>query len=113
MARWSGVGKMPEYAIQDTLEAQARALGYLYFHDRSAKLNKPGFPDLHVVGYGKHWVIECKKDGEKPTAIQQQWLDAYKLAGVQTRVALPHTYEAIIKEFQDGYQAWVLHGNKT
>lgn len=111
--RWSGLGKMPEYHIQYVLETQAQALGYLYFHDRSSKLNKPGFPDLHIVGYGCQWVLELKKEGEEPTAIQRQWLDTYRAAGVDARVIHPADLEPMITELQDGYQAYVLHGSKS
>ena len=113
MARWNYQGKMPEYHIQMVLEKQAGEMGYLYFHDRSAKLNKPGFPDLHILGYGRYWVLELKKTGEEPTAIQQQWLDAYRQAGIDARCIHPDDLEPMIKELQDGFQAHVLSSGKS
>ena len=99
--------------MQYVIETQAHALGYLYFHDRSAKLNKPGFPDLHIVGYGRHWVFELKKEGEEPTAIQKKWLSEYLKAGVDARAVWPKDLEQVIKVLQDGYQDYVLRGSKS
>ncbi len=113
MPRWNFLGPMPEYHLQEMLEKQAKALGYLYFHDRSARLNKPGFPDLHILGYGRYWVLELKREGEKPTAIQRDWIDRYREAGIDARVIRPVDLEPMIKELQGGFQDAVTRRSRA
>ena len=65
--------------LQDKIIECAEATGWKYWHDRSRKKNKKGWPDLVLVRHsdGRMVVAELKRQQYKPNESQQAWLDAF------------------------------------
>lgn len=84
--------------------------GFLVHHSRPARTVKgyrtplqgvPGLPDLVIAKGGAVWLVELKRDTEKPTAAQQRWLDAGGwLCGVWRPRDLPWVREWVQRPFE-------------
>lgn len=81
---------MREKQLMQNVIDMARLLGYLVYHTFDSRRSEPGFPDIIAVGYDRLLAIECKREKEKPTPAQQNWLDelAY-VPGVECYVIRP------------------------
>lgn len=91
-----GIAKMAAAMSEDALEAGMRSilkdLGLrLAYHPWKlhAKRAKTGFPDWTIVGIGGLMFRELKRQREKPTRAQQEWLDALTAAGANADVWRP------------------------
>ena len=78
---------MPEYRLQEHVEAAARQLGYLVYHTWTSIRSEPGFPDVVMVKDGRLIIAELKRDGREPEIPQRRWLDAFsQVPGIETYV---------------------------
>ena len=66
--------------------SDGRFIGY---HTHNSKFSPAGFPDLVCAGPGGVIAAELKRQREKPTPAQQQWLDLFTLFGIPTYVWRP------------------------
>lgn len=96
-----------EDAFQSQVIDLARALGWKTAHFRPALTKSgnwitavagdgKGFPDLVLV---RDRVIfaELKRDTEKPSSAQRDWLDALERAGVEVYVWRPADFDDIVE----------------
>ena len=68
----------------------ALTLGWLVYHTHDSRHSPAGFPDLILVRGDRLVALECKRDGQKPTAAQVEWLEALaKVRWVTAGVARP------------------------
>ena len=97
-----------ESEYTSTIIEAAQRLGYLACHFRPARTARgwrtslegtPGFPDLVVVGYGRIWFIELKRQPNKPSGEQLLWLERLAEAGMNAFVAyVPEHLQSIIDD---------------
>lgn len=90
-----------EAEVQDSIIGLADRLGYEWHHETDSRKSRPGFPDLHIVGYGRHWVFELKTATGRVEAEQSTWINAYKAAGVDARIVRPDDLDELLAELND------------
>lgn len=96
--------RMREKQLMQHVLDMARALGYLAYHTYNSRRSEPGFPDIIAVGFDRLIAIECKREKEKPTAEQQNWLDELAFVpGVECYVIRPN-------DWLSGEVERILHG---
>lgn len=71
----------PEKKIKDKVVAQLKALGAYYFYPVASGYGSSGIPDIVVCYNGRFFGLECKANGNKPTALQQMNIDKINNAG--------------------------------
>lgn len=90
---------MTEAALQSQVVALAKRCGYWVYHTRVSIGSQRGFPDLVLVSE-LEWVVavqgprrviyaELKRQREKPTPAQLDWLQALATAGADAYVWRP------------------------
>ena len=94
--------KLTEAQMLAGLRSAAKQLGYMTFHTTYSIGSERGFPDLHIVGHGKQFVFELKGPRGKPGPHQEEWIDAYREAGVQASVIWPGTYDYALELLIEG-----------
>jgi len=75
------MAKTPERAVKDKVVAQLKALGAYYFYPVTGGYGASGVPDIVACLKGRFIGIECKANGNKPTALQQMNLDQITAQG--------------------------------
>ena len=75
------MAKTPERAVKDKVVAQLKALGAYYFYPVTGGFGASGVPDIIVCYKGRFFGLECKANGNKPTALQQLNIDKINDAG--------------------------------
>lgn len=93
IARGSAVDVQARAMTEDQLQAavvgMADALGVLAWHDTDSRRNRPGLPDLVLVGRRVAF-IELKRQGGRVSPEQHRWLTALARAeGVSAAVWRP------------------------
>jgi len=75
----------PEAKVKKEAVKQLKELNFAgslyYFFPATGGYGKSGVPDIIVCYKGMFVAIECKANGNKPTALQLTQLDAIKKAG--------------------------------
>ena len=82
---------MAEATLQTRVLEIAAELRWLAYHTHDSRRSQPGFPDLVLVSARSGRVMwrELKRQKEKPSAEQQEWLDALRAAGQDAGVWRP------------------------
>lgn len=76
------MAKTPERAVKDKVVAQLKALGAYYFYPVAGGFGgASGVPDIIACYKGRFFGLECKANGNKPTALQQLSIDKINGAG--------------------------------
>ena len=75
------MAKTPERAVKDKVVAQLKTLGAYYFYPVTGGYGASGVPDVVGCYKGRFIGIECKANGNKPTALQQMNLDKIAAQG--------------------------------
>lgn len=103
--------KLSEAEFQGRVIDLARALGWRVAHFRAVRVQRrdgttfhetpvaadgKGFPDLELVK-DRLVKVELKVPPNEPTAEQQDWLAAYKRAGVEAYVLYPADWEKLVR----------------
>lgn len=92
---------LSERDLQDSIVAHAEMLGYLWFHDRDARGNQPGHPDLHIVGHGLDLHLELKTATGRIKPTQRVWVRELQRATVhETRLVRPADLDDILALLQ-------------
>jgi hypothetical protein len=65
----------PEKKVKAKVVAQLKTLGAYYFYPVTGGYGASGVPDIVACLKGRFIGIECKANGNKPTALQQMNLD--------------------------------------
>ena len=71
----------PEKKVKTKVEALLKAAGAYYFFPATHGYGRSGVPDIIVCVKGRFVAIECKAEGNKPTALQERELARIKQAG--------------------------------
>jgi Holliday junction resolvase len=71
----------PEKLVKAKVVAQLKALGAYYFYPVTGGYGASGVPDIVACLKGRFIGIECKANGNKPTALQQMNLDKIAAQG--------------------------------
>ena len=71
----------PEKLVKTKVVAQLKALGAYYFYPVTGGYGASGVPDVVGCYKGRFIGIECKANGNKPTALQQMNLDKIAAQG--------------------------------
>ena len=86
-----------EASLQATVIEAVERLGYLWFHDRDARGNQSGHPDLHIVGHGLDLHLELKTATGRIRPTQRVWLRELQRATVhETRLVRPVDLDGIL-----------------
>jgi hypothetical protein len=94
-------GFTTEKAFQEWLRGLALAQGWTYYHTNDSRRSPSGFPDVLAVRGDRLVVAELKLPGKRPTAAQQQWLDALaRVSQVTTHLWSPEDLETIREVLQ-------------
>ena len=93
-----------ERELSQTVYEMATALGWKCYRTWLSLHSAAGFPDLVAVHPGQKRVLysEFKREGAKPRANQQAWLDALREAGQEVYLWRPSdllngTIEAVLR----------------
>jgi hypothetical protein len=89
-----------EREFMDTLIVVARQYGWLVYHTWSSRHSVAGFPDLVLLRGNREVVAELKRVGKKPDKHQQQWIEAFQLAGRETFIWTPDDWDQIHQTLQ-------------
>jgi Holliday junction resolvase len=71
----------PEKKVKAKVVAQLKTLGAYYFYPVTGGYGASGVPDIVACLKGRFIGIECKANGNKPTALQQMNLDKIAAQG--------------------------------
>lgn len=71
----------PEKLVKTKVVAQLKTLGAYYFYPVTGGYGASGVPDVVGCYKGRFIGIECKANGNKPTALQQMNLDKIAAQG--------------------------------
>jgi len=71
------VARTPEKAVKDKVVAVLKAAGVYYFFPATHGFGRSGVPDIVCCVSGKFLAIECKANGNKPTALQIREIESY------------------------------------
>jgi hypothetical protein len=71
----------PEKKVKTKVVAQLKTLGAYYFYPVTGGYGASGVPDVVGCYKGRFIGIECKANGNKPTALQQMNLDKIAAQG--------------------------------
>jgi hypothetical protein len=85
---------MTEAQLQRHVEHAARQLGYRTYHTWNSMRSEPGFPDLICIRMTRLIVAELKRDGKKPTKVQDDWLFAFEHVGAEVYVWRPADWKS-------------------
>ena len=75
---------MKERDFQEQVRRVATANNWLFYHTHNSRYSPAGFPDCVILrppdyrGWSPLIVAELKREGQQPTPIQQEWLDAFR-----------------------------------
>lgn len=81
--------RMYEKDLQERVRRLARHYGVRYYHTHTAKFSPAGFPDVVMVAPPRVMFRELKRQHEKPTAAQREWLDDLAASGCDVGVWRP------------------------
>ena len=71
----------PEKKVKDKVVKILKQHGVYYFFPATYGMGRSGVPDVICCIRGKFLAIECKANGNKPTALQEREINAIKQAG--------------------------------
>jgi hypothetical protein len=72
------LASQPERWLEERVRVRCKELALPRYHTLRSKGSEFGFPDDLIIVNNTLLVWELKKKGEKPTAKQQQWLEAFR-----------------------------------
>jgi len=93
----------PEKKVKEKVCAKLKELGAYYFYASTGGYGASGVPDIVACYKGLFLGIECKANGNKPTALQNKHLTLIKQAGGYSTVIDEHnvdSFEAVLKHLQ-------------
>ena len=72
------MAKTPEKIVKDKVVSVLKAEGVYYFFPATHGFGRSGVPDIVCCVSGKFLAIECKANGNKPTALQIREIEAIR-----------------------------------
>lgn len=82
---------MTEKELQEAIVQLARLRGFMVFHPYDSRKSTPGWPDLFLLHprTGEIVVAELKSTSGRVSHAQQEWIDAFAVAGTVVHVWRP------------------------
>lgn len=71
----------PEKRVKENVVKVLKAEGVYYFFPATHGFGRSGVPDVICCVNGHFLAIECKANGNKPTALQIKEIEAIRMAG--------------------------------
>lgn len=71
------IASMTEKALQEAIRQACAAWKLPYYHTHDSRHSPDGFPDTVIIAQHRLIIAELKREGNRPTAAQQRWLDAF------------------------------------
>ena len=95
---------MSEAQLLAIVRAALKRINYLTYHTHMSKRSEPGFPDLVAVPDPlvhrrdvTMYMLELKREDERPTLAQQHWLDALaRVEQVEAHLLRPSGLEGFL-----------------
>lgn len=93
---------MTEKALMETIQAAAKALGYLVYHPYDSRRSEPGWPDLFLVRNGAILVYETKTATGRVRPAQLDWLEELQHGRVlSARIVRPADLDDVLEELRE------------
>ncbi len=100
-ARTLVLKQITEAEWQGWVQMTARTFGWLTYHTHDSRRSEAGFPDLVLVRDTELLFVELKREGGKPTAAQQVWLDALaQVNAIEVHVWLPSQQDEVLERLR-------------
>jgi hypothetical protein len=96
-ARRSPLKAMSEEELQAEVKKYALMFGWSYYHTRDSRGSDEGFPDTVMLRKRRQVIAELKKEGEKPTPGQMEWMQRFGECGAECYVWRPTDLQEIVK----------------
>lgn len=90
-----GLPEQSEADFQRQVLKLAALCGWRAYHTWTSIHSAAGFPDLVLVRQPRVLFVELKRDGRRPTAPQQLWLDDLEACGQEVYVWRPSDWQTI------------------
>jgi Holliday junction resolvase len=90
----------PEAKVKAKVKKILTDLGAYYAMPATGGYGSSGVPDFLICHHGKFVAIECKANGNKPTALQLKHLDDIRKAGGIALLIDETTVETLRKELE-------------
>ena len=88
----------PEGKVKDKIKKYLKSKNIYFVMPATGGYGSSGVPDILVCHEGKFIAIECKANGNKPTALQTDNLNRISLGGGIATVADEKNVDELIKE---------------
>jgi hypothetical protein len=75
------MARTPEGKVKDKVTALLRSANVYYFFPATFGMGRSGVPDIVCCVEGRFLAIECKANGNKPTALQEREIASIRAAG--------------------------------
>jgi len=97
--------QMPEDDLEEFIREMAKAHHWMRYHTRRSQHSESGWPDDVLVRGGDMIIVENKREGTRyrPSAAQQQWLDALRqVQRIHVDFWQPHDQDRIARLLEHG-----------
>ena len=81
--------ELTEKALLEGVRKFAKVLGFACYHTHRSQFSEPGWPDLALSKGPRLIFAELKRELEKPSPHQVEWLNRLSAAGVETYLWRP------------------------
>jgi hypothetical protein len=85
----------PEKKVKDKVVKILKKHGVYYFFPATYGMGRSGVPDIICCIKGKFLAIECKANGNKPTALQEREINLIHQAGGIAIVVDENSYDSL------------------
>lgn len=85
----------PEKKVKDKVVKILKQHGVYYFFPATYGMGRSGVPDIICCIKGKFLAIECKANGNKPTALQEREINLIHQAGGLAIVVDENSYDSL------------------
>lgn len=92
--------KTPEGYEKDEVKKYLKSIGAFYFSPATGGYGKSGVPDIVACIKGQFWGIEVKREGKKPTVLQERCLTEIWNAGGLTVCGTAETIIRFLKAYR-------------
>ena len=88
---------MTERQLYEAVHKTAVLSGWLIYHTHDSRRSYAGYPDVSLCRAGRLWFMELKREGQRPTTKQKEWIDALNdVPGVSAAVIYPHDLDRLV-----------------
>lgn len=91
----------PEKKVKDAVTKILKQRGCYYFFPVTGGFGRSGIPDIICAYKGNFIAIECKANGNKPTALQEAEMDKIRNVGQSTAIWVDENCIRYVTELLD------------